>query len=172
MLKALLTLCLVAIFASPALSQMPMHEHMENHGPMMEMGSMDRMGDMMGMCLDNAEKIGLTAEQISKVTPLHREMKKKQVRYKADIKLAEMELMEIMEVKDFDLEKATAATRKISDSKSAYHSDMLKLMKEVRSILTEEQFKKLQKMRHSKMEMNMKDMKMDGKKPAKKMFNK
>jgi len=169
MLKALLTFCLVAILASPAFAQMPMHEHMEDHGPMMEMGPMDRMGDMMGMCLDNADKIGLTEEQVNKVTPLHREMKKNQVRYKADIKLAEMDLMEIMEVKDFDLEKATAASKKIADTKSAYHTDMLKLMKEVRSILTEEQFKKLQKMKHSKRDMNMKGMKMDGKKPAKKM---
>jgi Spy/CpxP family protein refolding chaperone len=141
---------------------------MEDRGPMMDMGPMDKMGDMMGMCLDNAEKIGLTEGQISKLTPLHREMKKKQVRYKADIKLAEMDLMEIMEVKDFDLEKATAATKKIADIKSAYHTDMLKLMKEVRSTLTEEQFKKLQKMKHSKIDMNMKNMKMDGMKPDKK----
>jgi len=173
MLKALLTVFMMALFATPALSQMPMNDHMD-HGHMMEIGPMDSMGDMMGSCLDNAEKIGLTEEQINKVTPLHREMKKNQIRYKADIKIAEMDLMEIMEVKDFDLEKATAATKKIADIKSVYNINMLKLMKEVRSTFTEEQFKKLLKMKHSKMDMNMKDMnmkgmKMDGKKPSKKM---
>jgi hypothetical protein len=38
----------------PALSQMkdmPIREHRE-HGQMMEMGTMDRMGDMMGMCIN------------------------------------------------------------------------------------------------------------------------
>ena len=127
------------------------------------MGNMDRMGDMMGMCLEHADKIGLTDEQIKKITPIHREMQKKQIRFKADLKIAEIELMEIMEVKDFDLEKATAAVKKIADMKTAHHLEMLKSMKEVRSILTDEQFQKMKKMM---------PMKMGEKKPAKKMMKK
>jgi periplasmic protein CpxP/Spy len=157
MLKALLTACLMVVCASPAFSQMGMNERKDGHGHMMEIGSMDRMGDMMGMCLENADKIGLSEDQVAKITPLHREMKKKQVRYNADIKIAEMDLREIMEVKDFDLEKANAAVKKIEDIKSAYHMEMLKRMKEVRSALTEEQFKKMKTMMH---------MKIDGKKPG------
>ncbi len=175
MLKTLLATCLIVVLASPAFPQpdmpgpMESHEHLAGMGPMdrMEMGPMDRMGDMMGMCLDNAATIGLTQEQKNRLTPLHREMKKKQVRYKADAKLAEMELMEIMEVKDFDLEKASAATRKISDIKTAYHLDMLKLMKEVRTTLTDEQFQKLLQLKHRKMEKR--EMKKERKKPVKKM---
>jgi len=132
----------------PALSQMkdmPIREYRE-HGQMMEMGTMDRMGDMMGMCIEHADKMGLTDDQMAKMKPAHREMQKKQVRFKADLKIAEIELMEIMEVKDFDLEKAGASVKKIADIKTAHHLDMLKHMKEMRSMLTDDQFKNMKKM--------------------------
>lgn len=149
--KIVFSLLLTVVFALPAFAQMmdmPMMEHKEGQGQMMEMGGMDRM---MGICLENADKIGLTDEQIKKITPVHRDMQKKQARFKADLKIAEIELMEIMDVKDFDMEKASAAVKKIADIKSAHHLEMLKSMKEVRTILTEEQFQKMKKMMHMKM---------------------
>ncbi len=166
MKKMVISLLLTVGFALPAFSQtmdMPMKEHREGHGQMMGMGGMDRMGDMMGMCLEHADKLGLTDEQITKITPVHREMQKKQARFKADLKIAEIDMMEIMEVKDFDLEKANAAVRKIAELKAAHHLEMLKSMKEVRAVLTDEQFKKMKKMM---------PMKMEGKKPARKMMKK
>lgn len=154
MKKTLLLLVITLIFAVPAFSQnmdMPMMGAGGGPGQGMGMGRMDMMGDSMGMCLDHADKLGLTDEQVKKITPIHREMKKKQIKFRADLQLVQMEHMEIMEVKDFDLEKATASVKKIADMKTAHHLDMLKTMKEVRSILTEEQFKKMKKM----MAMNM-----------------
>jgi len=150
----------------PAFSQMmdmSMKEHREGHGQMMEMGKMDKMGDMMGMCIEHADKMGLTDDQIMKIKPVHREMQKKQARFKADLKIAEIELMEIMEVKDFDLEKANSAVKKIAEIKTADHLEMLKAMKEMRTILTDEQFKKMKKMM---------PMKTGEKKPAKRMMKK
>ena len=166
MKKVLLSLLLTVVFAVPAFSQtmdMPMKGHMESHGKMMGMGNMDMMGNMMGRCLENADKIGLTDEQINKITPIHREMQKKQARFIADQKIAEIELMEIMDVKDFDLGKANAATKKIADIKTAHHLEMLKSMKEVRTILTDDQFKKMKKMM---------PMQTGEKKPAKKVMKK
>ena len=150
----------------PAFSQvkdMPMKGHGEGHGQMMGMGTMDRMGDMMGMCIEHAEMMGLTDDQIKKLRPVHSEMQKKQARFQADRKIAEIELREIMEVKDFDLEKANAAVKKIEEIKTAHHLEMLKAMKEMRTNLTDEQFKKMKKMM---------SMKMGAKKPAKKMMKK
>jgi Spy/CpxP family protein refolding chaperone len=150
----------------PAFSQMKdmsMMEHKEGHGQMMGMGTMDKMGDMMGMCIEHADELGLTDDQIMKMKPVHREMQKKQARFKADLKIAEIELVEIMEVKDFDLEKASAAVKKIAEIKTAHHLEMLKAMKEMRTIMTDEQFKKMKKMM---------SMKMGEKKPAKKMMKK
>jgi Spy/CpxP family protein refolding chaperone len=145
------------------MGDMSMMEHRDGHGPMMEMGNMDMMGDMMGMCIRHADKIGLTADQIAKMRPLHNEMQKKQARFKADLKIAEIDLKEIMEVKDFDLEKANAAVRKVGDIKTAHHLDMLKSMKDVRAVLTDEQFGKMQKMM---------PMMMGEKKPARKTMKK
>ena len=149
----------------PAFSQMKdmSMEHREGHGQMMGMGPMDKMGDMMGMCIEHAEELGITDDQIMKMKPVHREMKKKQARFKADLKIAEIELMEIMEVKDFDLEKASSAVKKIEEIKTAHHLEMLKAMKEMRSVLTDEQFKKMKKMM---------SMKTGEKKPAKRKMKK
>ena len=106
---------------------------------------------MMGMCIEHAEMMGLTDDQIMKMKPLHSEMQKKHARYKADQKIAEIELMDIMDVKDFDLEKARSAVKKIAEIKTAHQLEMLKAMKEMRTMLTEEQFKEMKKMMTMKM---------------------
>jgi Spy/CpxP family protein refolding chaperone len=169
MKKVLLMACLAVVFATPAFSQMK-HMPMEEHGHMMESCAMcnkdkpgEEMGDMMHKCLEHADKLGLTEEQMDKIKPIHREMQKKQVRYMADLKIAKIEMMEIMEVKDFDLDKASAQVKKIADIETAQHLEMLKSMKEVHAVLTDEQFKKMKKMMH---------MKMEGEKPPKKMMKK
>lgn len=148
MKKLVLAGLLTLGFAVPAFSQMQgasMHGHGEGHGEMLEMGHMDGTGDMTGMCLEHADKIGLTDDQLAKMKPLHRAMQKQQARFKADLKIAEIELMEIMDVKDFDLEKAVAAAKKVSDIKTAHQLDKLKAMKEIRTELTDEQYKKMKK---------------------------
>jgi len=166
MKKILLSLLLTVVFALPAFSQtMDMsRKHEKGHGQMMEMGNMDKMGDMMGRCIEHADRIGLTDEQVMKMKPMHSEMQKKQARFKADLKIAEIELADILEVKDFDLEKASSAVKKIEEIRTAHHLDMLKTMKEMRTILSDEQFKKMKK--------TMMSMKMGEKRPAKKMMMK
>lgn len=157
MKRLLIALFLTAAFAVPSFSAMkdkPMSpckdcnlsEHKMGNPDMGGKGHMDMMGGMMGMCIKNADKIGLSEEQKKKVTPLHNEMQKKQIRFQADLKIAHMEMKEIMEPKDFDIEKAIALSKKIEELKTAHHLDMLKTMKEVRSIFTEEQYKKLKAM--------------------------
>jgi Spy/CpxP family protein refolding chaperone len=177
MKKTVLALLLTVVFAVPAFAEMKdmdMRGHREGHEGMsgmcdmcktgmgrmngMEMGG---MGNMAGMCLEHAKKMGLSDEQIDKIKPVHRTMEKMQARYKADLKIAKIDLMEIMDVKDFDIDKANAAVQKIAAIKTAHQLEMLKSMKEVRGILTDEQFKK--------MKMMMNTMMMDGKKPGKMM---
>ena len=153
MKKILLSLLLIVVFAMPAFSEMkdmPMKGHGEGHGQMMEMGNMDMMGGDM-MCMEQADKMGLTDDQMAKMKPMHREMQKKQIRFKSDLKIAEIELMEIMDVKNFDLDKATAAVKKIEDMKTARHLEMLKAMKDMRTMITTEQFKNMHKMMSMKM---------------------
>ena len=158
MKKGLLAVCLAVVFASPAFSQMdmPMGEGHHGHMEMCKMCNMDRpgeeMGDMMHQCLEYADKLGLSPDQINKIKSTHRELQKKQARSMADLKIAQIDLKEIMEVKDFDLAKATAQVKKIGDIKTAQKVEMLKAMKEIHSMLNDEQFQKMKHMMHMKME--------------------
>jgi Spy/CpxP family protein refolding chaperone len=161
MVAAVALLMTVPMPSFSQMKDMSMNEHREGHGQMMEMGNMDKMGDMMGMCIEHSDKMGLTDDQIMKMKPMHRELQKKQARFKADLKIAEIELMEIMEVKNFNMEKASSAVKKIAQIRTANHLEMLKAMKEMRAILTDEQFKNMK---------NMMSMKTCEKKPAKGMM--
>ncbi|GFE60661.1 Spy/CpxP family protein refolding chaperone [Geobacter sp. AOG2] len=170
-MKALYSMSLATVVATlltlsapaPGFSQMMDMSANAHKGQAMEMGTMDKMGDMANMCAEHADKMGLSEDQTRKMKPIHWEMQKKQARFKADVKIAEIELMEIMDVKDFDLEKAGMAVKKIADIKTAHHLEMLKDMKEMRAILTDEQFKKMK---------TMVPMKMDNKKSSKKRMKK
>jgi len=169
MVRTLLLACLAVSLAIPSFAQMNRPMGPKGPGPgMCDMCAMGGQGDMrdgmMGMCLKHAEKLGLSDEQVNKITPIHREMQKKMIRAKADLEIARIELKEIMAVKDFDLEKAGAQVKKIEDIKTNKHLDMLKSMKEVRSILTDEQFKKMKQMMPMMME--------HGKQPGKMMMKK
>jgi Spy/CpxP family protein refolding chaperone len=148
MKKVLLPLLLTIVFAAPVFAQMDMERmgHRDGHEQMMSPGHMDKMGDMMGVCIEHARDLGLSDDQLAKLTPIHRAMQKKQAQFKADLKIAEIDLMEIMEVKDFNLDLANAAVQKIAQIKTAHYAELLKSMKEVRSQLTDEQFKKMKKM--------------------------
>ena len=148
MLLAALALMALSVPAdSFAMNHMPMNAQRGGHGEMMEPGG---MGDMTGMCIKHADKLGLTDNQIMKAKPLHRDMQKKHARFMADRKIAEIELAEIMEVKDFDLEKAGSAVKNINAIKTAHQLEMLTAMKEMRTILTEQQFKEMKKMMSDK----------------------
>lgn len=144
----------------PAFSQMNMSMKGQQ---IMHMGTMENMGDIMGSCINNADKLGLTDDQLIKMKRLHNEMQKMQARAKADLTITEIEFTEIMEVKDFDLEKANATVKKIAEVKTAHHLEMLKAMKEMRTMLTDDQFTKMKKMM---------PMKTKVKKPAHRMMNK
>ncbi|MFH2047572.1 MAG: hypothetical protein ABIK92_20785 [Pseudomonadota bacterium] len=174
MIVAVITMLMTSV-PVPAFSQMTdmsMKEHSKGHGQMMGMGHMDKMGEMMDMCIERAEHMGLTDDQMMKIKPTHREMQKKQAQFKADLKIAEIDLMGIMDVKDFDLDKANSVVKKIEEIRAAHHLEILKAMKEIRTVLTDEQFKKMQKMHNMKKMKKMKHMKTGEKKPAKKMMKK
>jgi Spy/CpxP family protein refolding chaperone len=148
MKKLVLALLLTVVFAVPAFSQM-MDTPMRGHGG--GQGQMMHMGDMMGMCIEQAGSMGLTDDQIIKMKSLHREMQRKQARFKADLKIAQIDLMEIMEVKDFDMDKAASAVRRITEIRTAQQMAMLKAVREMRTMLTEDQFKKMKMMMFTKM---------------------
>ena len=102
------------------------HEHMT------DIGNNDGMGDMMG----------LSDDQAIKMKALQGEMKNNLVRVSADLQSAEKELADTMKVKDFDLEKANSIVTGIAGIKKAYYLETLKTIREMRIIVSEEQFRK------------------------------
>ena len=142
----LLSLLLTVVFALPALAQtgeMSMKEQREENGQMMGLCGKDDVVIMMGMCIEHTEFMGLTNDQLIKLKHIQIEMLKKQAQFKADLQIAEIELLEFMEVKDFDIAKANSTVKKIVEIKTAHYLEMLKTTKEMRAVLTEEQFKKM-----------------------------
>ena len=152
MKKILTALLLTAVFAIPAFAdmhgkEMKEHQKCECHERMGKR-HMHKRGDMLGILIKHSDKVGLTADQVVNLKVIHRGMGKKKIRLEADMKLARIELKEVMEVKDFDLEKANVAAQKISDIKRDQRLEMLKSIKDVRSILTDEQFKKIKEIKY------------------------
>ncbi len=144
--KIVLSLLLTVVFALPALAQsgeMSMKEHREGVGQMMGLCDTDNVVIMMGMCIEHTEFMGLTNDQIKKLKHIQIEGLKKKARFKADLQIAEIELMEFMEVKNFDITKASAEVKRITEIQAAHYLEMLKTAKEMRAVLTEEQFNKM-----------------------------
>ena len=169
MKKTLSVLLMTVAFAVPAFADMhgkggkdmKGHKECACHEQKFEKCGMHRRGDMVGMLIKHADKIGLTEDQVVKLKAIHSGIVKRKIRTEADTKLAKIELREIMEVKDFDLEKANAAAQKIADLKKDQRLEMFKSIKDVRNILTDEQFKKVKEFRHHIWE----EKRQEGKKP-------
>ncbi|MDD5711303.1 MAG: hypothetical protein PHY31_00945 [Smithellaceae bacterium] len=160
MKRLLLAMILSIFFTAPAMAQMmdmPMMGQTGQGGgreQMMDMGGMSMMGNMEETCIQKAQELGLSADQIDKIMAIHREMEKAAVKSWADMKIAQIDLREIMAVKDFDLDKAGAAVKKIADIRTSHQLDMLKFKKDIRAILTDDQFKKMQEMMYMEMGKN------------------
>jgi len=104
---------------------------------------MDDINETMGACIEYAYEIGLADDQILKMKPVYSAMQKKQARFKADMKITEIELMEIMEVKNFDIQKASSVVNKNSTIKKELHYEILKSVQSLREILTDQQYKEI-----------------------------
>jgi len=130
----------------PVFSQMkgPITEYKEENRRII---GMDNMGDIAAIFIEHADEMGLTDDQILKMEPVQSEMRKKYAQFKVNLKIAETELIETMDVKYFDLKNADSAVIKISEIKIAHRLEMLKAMKEIWAILTDEQFNKIKKMK-------------------------
>lgn len=124
----------------------PFSVHVGAYAQMTEMGIMDNVTDMIGMCIEHADEIGLTDDQIMKIKPMCSEFGKREARFKADLRIAEIELLEIMEVKDFSMDHGRSAVEKMAEIKKAHHFEMLRSARDMRAVFTEQQFREISKM--------------------------
>lgn len=150
MRQTLSILLISVVFASPAFAKthdkdMADYKECQCREQKMEKYDMEKMNEMMNICLKHADKLGLTSEQVVKIKAIDRAMRKK-VRFGADQKIAKIELMEIMEVKGYDLEKANERVQKILNIQRSNHIEVLKSMVEVLTILSGNQYKIMDEM--------------------------
>lgn len=122
------------------------HGHGMMKGPMMWDGG---MGGMMGgsnygkMYMKAIRALNLTPDQKAKAQALHSDYHKKTIRAMADIKIAEIELRDIMSADPASLEKVRVKINEISAKKADLRFSRIKALDEFKKILTPEQKKQL-----------------------------
>jgi Spy/CpxP family protein refolding chaperone len=96
------------------------------------------------------EKLGLTDAQLAEVKKLRAEQKKKQIRTQADIRIAHMELRELLGAEKVDEKAVRAKAKEVAALREAAATDRVEGMLALRRVVTAEQAKHLMKMHHGR----------------------
>ncbi len=98
---------------------------------MMSGGMMSMMSGMHNpdMCKKNAEKLGLSDDQLKKFNALHYEHKKKKITLKAQSDIKQLELDELMSKDNMDLDAIEGKLRDFYDTKVQMKLECLKTHK-------------------------------------------
>lgn len=118
--------------------------HMMNHNQ--RMGSKHMMGDRMGqmMYLDQAKALGLNDDQVSKLKAVHSDCRKDIIRLMADIKIARLELEDLLDGNSWTVKQADPLVRKVQQLEGDLHLRQLRGISDARQVLTVEQLKQAQ----------------------------
>ncbi len=95
----------------------------------------------------HAEELELSDEQVAQIKELWSNHKKSAIRTKADVRIAEMELEEILGQQPVDFDKAKAKIERIGSLRLDMEVGMLEAMRKSHDVLTEEQQDKLMMLR-------------------------
>lgn len=102
------------------------------------------------------KKLGLDKKQMTAVREIHLATMKDVIKKKADIKIAKIELMEILSKDPVDMTAAEAAVKKLEGLKTEMKMTLIKSMVEIKSNLNPEQKEKFSSMmRHMMMKREM-----------------
>lgn len=93
--------------------------------------------------MEMLKRLGLDAKQEAAVKAIHEKTQKEMIKRQADIKIAEIELREILAVDTVDMAAAAAAVKKLEGLKTDMKMMSIKSMEEVKSNLNPEQKKKI-----------------------------
>jgi len=120
-------------------------------GDMMGAGMSNMMGNgKMGMMeqrmahmffLDQATELGLSAEQVGKLKALHMECRKDNIRNSAEVKIARLELADLLATDSWSLQDAEALVRKVQKLEGDIQVCHLQAQSAARKVLTAEQLK-------------------------------
>ena len=90
------------------------------------------------------EKVGLTDDQIEKLTSIRTETSKAQIRNKAELQIIRIDLQDLLQQDNPDLKKIDAKLDEIGRLEVQLKKDMIHSFIEAKSVLTDEQIEKIQ----------------------------
>lgn len=91
--------------------------------------------------------IGLTDEQVAEIRRIHTEARKAGIRRHADLRIARIELHELLGAATVDEARIAARAKTISDLQAAAFKERTESQLAVRRLVTAEQFQKMQQVR-------------------------
>jgi Spy/CpxP family protein refolding chaperone len=92
-------------------------------------------------------EIGLTDQQVSEIRRIHTEARKAAIRRNADLRIARMELEELMGAATVDEAKIAARVKTIGELQSAAFKERTESRLAVRRLVTPEQYQKMQQVK-------------------------
>jgi len=110
-------------------------------------------GEQMGMMehgaghmfyLDRAEELGLSAEQVSKLKAIQMEGRKDNIRNAAEVKIARLELSDLLSGDTWALKDAESLVRKVQTLEGDLQIRRLQAISDARKVLTAEQLQQIQ----------------------------
>jgi len=93
-----------------------------------------------------ADELGLSNDQVKKLEAIWYNHKKVAIRKKADLKIAQLELKNILSQQPTDFKKANAKIAEIGSLENGLRLDHLQSIEKARKVLTPEQLKKFTKL--------------------------
>ncbi len=110
-------------------------------GKMMSAGKMGMMGQRMEhmFYLDRTAELGLSTEQIKKLKALHTECRKDNIRNAAEVKIARLELTDLLGSDNWSLKDAEAKVLKVQKLEGDIQIRHLQGLSAARKVLTAEQ---------------------------------
>ena len=101
---------------------------------------------VISLMLRNREKLGLSDDQVKKLEQLRSDFEKETIRNEADIRVAEIDLNNLLQAQSADLAKVEAKIRDIERLRADLRIARIRAIEKGKALLTAEQRKKLQEL--------------------------
>lgn len=126
-----------------------MGDMMEDHDEMMMNCPMMKAQREENFYLGFKEKIGLSEAQVKALQAIKAAYQKSRLKTNADLRVAELELNELLEKNDADLSQIEAKVKSIEELRAYQKFAKIKALKEAEKVLTQEQKTKLKSLQNS-----------------------
>jgi len=103
----------------------------------------DRKDEPLSFMLQHKDGLELSPQQIKDLKKLRSRFERESIRRDADIKVARMELNELLEAESIDLEKAEAKVREVERLRADQKFSRIRSVEEAKALLRADQRKKL-----------------------------